>query len=166
MIYRPESAVDANWRELVILGQPVPCKKTEFSAKRNVEVVYRSGSDSVAAYTFGTNEVEDSTIEFDYMGAVKFLAIFGVNDFNPTLTSFAGLSFEMLERVNDPRPITGVVLSAGGHSNIAKGCEVIGFKWGFEQGPGVATTSITVKIKRLEMHRGAAGGGFTLGLAQ
>ncbi len=166
MIYTPSTAVDANWRTLIIEGQPVPCKKTEFSAKRNTENVFRSGSDSVEAYTIGTNEVEDCTIEFDYMAAVKFVRVFGVSDVNPLLTSFAGRVFEMLERVADPRPLIAAVGNAGGHTNIAKGCEVIGFKWGFEQGPGVATTSVMVKIKRLEIHRGAAGGGFTLGLAQ
>jgi hypothetical protein len=161
MIYDERSAVDANWRTLIIEGQPVRCKKTEFSAKSNTENVLRSGSDSVEAYTIGTNEVEDSTWEFDYMGGVAFMRIFGVTDQNPTLTSFAGREFEAVERVSDPRPLG----TAGGHTNIAKGCRVIGIKWGFEQGPAAATFSVTVKIRKVEVFRGAAGGGATLGLS-
>lgn len=160
MIYDEQSAVDANWRTLIIEGKPVRCKKTEFSAKRNKENVTRSGSDSVQAFTIGTNEVEDSTWEFDYMGGVSFMRIFGITDQNPTVTSFAGRVFEALEYVADPRPLG----TAGGHTNIAKGCEVIGIKWGFEQGPAAGTFSVTVAIKRLEIFRGAAGGGATLGL--
>lgn len=160
MIYREDSAVDANWRTLIIEGKPVRCKKTEFSAKRNTQNVYRSGSDSVEAFTIGTNEVEDSTWEFDYMGGVSFMSIFGVNDTNPTLTSFAGRVFEALEYVADPRPLG----TAGGHVNIAKGCEVIGIKWGHEQSEAASTYSVVVKIKRLEIFRGSAGGGATLGL--
>lgn len=161
MIYREGAAVDSNWVTLIIEGQPVRCKKTEFSAKRNKANVMRQGSDSVQAYTLGTNEVEDSTWEFDYMGGVSFMRIFGVTDQNPTITSFAGREFEAIEYVSDPRPLG----TAGGHTNIAKGCEIIGIKWGHEKSEAASTFSVTVAIKRLEIFRGAAGGGATLGLA-
>lgn len=162
MIYREDSAVDSNWVTLVIEGKPVRCKKTEFSAKSNTQKVFRQGSDSAQATTIGTNEVEDSTWEFDYMGGVSFMAIFGVNDVNPTVTSFAGREFEAIEHVADPRPLG----TAGGHTNIAKGCRIIGVKWGHEKSEAASTYSVVVSIRRVEFFRGAAGGGATLGLAQ
>lgn len=165
MIYVPSIAIDANWRTLTIEGQKLPVKKTDFEAKRDTEKVMRSGSNFAQARTLGVGEVADSTWEFDYMGGVKFMSIFGVNDFNVTVTSFAGRMFEAIELVKDPRPISGVFGLAGSHTNIVKGCEVIGVKWGFEQGPASATLTVVVSILTAELFRGAAGGGATLALA-
>jgi hypothetical protein len=165
MIYREKSAVDANWRKLMIEGQEIPVKKTDFEVKRDTEKVLRSGKNRAQARTLGIENVEDSTWEFDYMGGVKFMSVFGVNDINATVTSFAGREFEAIEHVSDPRTgLTAVVGNAGAHTNIVKGCEVIGFKWSFEQGPASATLTVVVSILEAVLFRGAAGGGATLSL--
>ncbi len=163
MIYKDAKAIDANWRKLTINGVDIPVFKTDFEVKRDTEKVKRSGSNKARARTIGDCNVEDSTWEFDAMGAVKFVSVFGITDTNPTLTSFSGLSFEAIEHVSDPTPVAS---NAGSYTNIVKGCEVIGVKWSTEQGPAAIKLTVMVSILDAELMRGAAGGGFTLGLAE
>lgn len=167
MIYKDAKAIDANWRKLTINGIDIPVFKTDFEVKRDTEKVKRSGSNGARARTIGDYNVEDSTWEFDAMGAVKFVSVFGITDTNPTLTSFSGLEFEAIEHVSDPTPgIGNIVSNAGAYTNIVKGCEVIGVKWSTEQGPAAIKLTVVVSILDAELMRGAAGGGFTLGLAK
>jgi hypothetical protein len=161
MIYQENAAVDFNWVTLMIEGQPVKAKKHGFKVARSTSDVFRYGSNEVQAFTLGTVKVEDTTIEFDYMGAMTVKRIFGITDQNAATTALAGREFEMIEDVRDPRPVAG---NAGGETNIAKGCEVVGVEWSVEAGEAATPMTWIVKIKKLEMARGAAGGGFTLGL--
>jgi hypothetical protein len=163
MIYNPAVAVDFNYVTLLIEGQPIKAKKHGFKVVRETEDVVRYGKNEVEAYTIGTTKVEPATIEFDYMGAKTIKRIFGITDQGAATISLAGREFEMVEDVRDPRP---VLSNVGGETNVAKGCEVVGVEWNFEAGPAATPMTWTVKIKTMEMARGAAGGGFTLGLAK
>ena len=163
MLYSPSVAVDFNFVTLMIEGQPIKAKKHGFEVSRDTEDVFRYGSNEVEAFTIGVTKTEPAVIEFDYMGAASIKRIFGITDQNAATISLAGREFEMIEDVRDPRP---VLSNVGGETNIAKGCEVVKVAWNFEAGPAATPMTWTVKIKTMAMAVGAAGGGFTLGLAK
>jgi hypothetical protein len=146
----------------MVEGTSIKARKHGFKVARTTADVGRYGSNEVQAFTLGTVKVDDTTIEFDYIGASTIKRIFGITDQNALTIALCGREFEMVEHVRDPRPIAS---NAGGETNIAKGCEVVGVEWNFEYGETATPMMWVVKIKKLEMARGASGGGFTLGLA-
>lgn len=164
MIFQKQKAVDFNWITLRVNGAVVRAKKHNFKASRTVAEVVRYGNNETEAFTIGISKVEDTTIEFDYMAATTIFNAFGVTDINPARVYMAGRTFEISETITDPDP--NPLTAAGSWSNSGKGCEVIGIEWSPEATEGATAMTWTVKIKSLEIAKGALGGaGMSLGRA-
>lgn len=162
MIYQKNKAADFNWSTLRANGVTVLAKKYGFKAARTVQKVMRHGSNKAVARTIGTTNVEDTVLEFDWIGAVPFLAAMGVTDYNLVETALAGKTFEMVEDIRDPE--TNPLKSAGGFVNVAKNCEIIGVEWNSEAGENVSPLTITVSILDIVVAKGDKGGaGMSLG---
>jgi hypothetical protein len=162
MIFQKEKAPDFNWVTLFANNDEVAAKKHAFKATRQTQKIKRYGSNKDVARTIGTANVDDTVIEFDWMGAVKFLKALGVTDYSLVQVGLAGKTFEMIEGIRDPE--TNIFKSAGGLTNIAKGCEVVGAEWSSEAGENASTLSITVSILDLDIAKGDKGGaGATMG---
>jgi hypothetical protein len=155
MIFQERAGVDFNWHEIVIEGQSVLCKKWGAKFTRKTTKIWRLGNNGAAARTIGTSEIEDMTMEFDFMAGIKFLAIFGVNDFNPSDFEFAGRTFEMIDNVRDTRPLG----TAGSATTIYKDCEVISIETTGEVGETPTGFVVGISVLRGTLARGAAGGG-------
>jgi hypothetical protein len=156
MIFDERAGVDFNWHTIVIEGTSVLCKKWGAKFARKTTKIWRLGNKRPVARTIGTSEIEDMTVEFDFMAGIKFLAIFGVSDFNPTDFDFAGRLFEMLDIVEDPRPVANNV---GRSQNIYKDCEVISIETTGEVGETPTGFVVGISALRGTLARGAAGGG-------
>ena len=159
MIYQERAGVDFNWHNIVIEGENLLCKKWGSKFARKTAKIWRLGDKRPIARTIGTSEIEDMTLEFDYMAGIKFLAIFGVTDFTAVDFDFAGRVFEMLDIVSDPRPIAS---NAGSATTIYKDCEVISIETSGEVGETPTSFIVGISVLRGTMARGAAGGGVTL----
>jgi hypothetical protein len=163
MIYQRNKAPDFNWVTLFAGGgDPVEAKKHGFKATRATQKVMRYGSNKAVARTIGTSVVEDTALEFDWMGAIKFLGNLGITDYNVLQVPLAGKTFEMVEGIRDPE--TNLFKSAGGVTNVAKGCEIVGVEWNHEAGENASPLTITVSILDLDIAKGDKGGaGMNLG---
>jgi hypothetical protein len=162
MIFKKEKAPDFNWVTLRAGGAEVRAKKHGFKATRATQKIMRYGSNKAVARTIGTSNVDDTAIEFDWIGAISFLNAMGVTDYNLVPVKLAGKTFEMTEDIRDPE--TNPLRSAGGFVNIAKGCEIIGVEWNSEAGENASPLTITVSILDLDIAKGDLGGaGMNLG---
>jgi hypothetical protein len=162
MRFQKRKAVDFNWVTLRIKGVEVKAKKHGFKVARTTQKVTRYGSNVAEARTIGMVNVDDSVIEFDIMAATTILNAFGVTDGNIAKVYLTGQSFEMTEDVRDPdpNPLTG----AGGMTNLAKGCEIIGVEWSGEVGENASAMSWTISILDMDIAKGDLGGaGMSLG---
>jgi hypothetical protein len=162
MIFQKDKAPDFNWVTLFANGAEVAAKKHGFKQTRATQKIKRYGSPKDVARTRGTVTVEDTVIEFDWMGAVKFMQSLGVTDYNLAPVDLVGKTFEMVEGIRDPE--TNIFKSAGGLTNVAKGCEVVGAEWSSEASENASPLSITVSILDLDIAKGDKGGaGMTMG---
>ena len=159
MLYQERAAIDFNWHEIVIEGQNVLCKKWGSKITRKTTLIYQLGSRKPVARTMGTVEVEDMTLEFNYMAGLKFLSIFGVTDFSVIDTQFAGREFEMIDSITDPRPIPS---AAGRSTSIYKGCEILSLETTGEAGETPTGLVVTIGAREAIIARGTAGGGASL----
>ena len=164
MIFQERKAPDFNWITLRVNGVEVAAKKHNFKATRTVQKVSRYGSNKAVARTIGTFNVEDTVIEFDWMGANTILRAMGVTDSNLAPVTLAGKSFEMVEDIRDPE--TNLFKSAGGWTNAAKDCEVLAVEWTGETAEGASAMSWTISILDIDIAKGDKGGaGMNLGRA-
>jgi hypothetical protein len=162
MIFKKDKAPDFNWVTLLVGTTEVLAKKHGFKVTRTTQKVMRYGSNKAVARTVGTSNVDDTVIEFDWMGALPFLEALGITDFNTIEVTLAGKEFEMVEGIRDPE--TNLFKSAGGLTNIAKKCEVVAVEWSSEASENASPLNITVSILDMVIAKGDKGGaGFTLG---
>ena len=157
MRYQEHKAPDFNWVTVRIGLTEVKAMKHGFKMTRTVAKVKRYGSSKDVARTRGTSSVDDTTLEFDWMGALSFLRELGVSDVNPLAVDLVGKQFELVEDLRDPE--TNPVKSAGGLTNVAKNCEIISMEWNHEATEKQSPLMIGVSILDMSVARGDLGGG-------
>lgn len=159
MIYQEQKAIDHNWCKLLMSGfssDPLLVTKYPLKDKRTVEKIRVVGSPRVVAFTRGIYEAEDTVLEMHELAFyTKFLPRLGATIQNTTLVGAAGKVFELSEYVSDPDKS---VFGAGGVTNFAKGCEVIGFEKGVENTEKANIVMVTISIKEIVWGVGPGGG--------
>lgn len=164
MRFQRRKAPDYNWVTLRIKGVEVRAKKHGFKVARTTQKVIRYGSNVAEARTIGTVNVEDSVLEFDQMATNAVFGAFGITDGSLAKKYLTGEVFEMTEDIRDPdpNPLTG----AGGWSNAAKGCEIVGLEWSGEVSENASPMNWTISILDMDIAKGDLGGaGMSLGRA-
>jgi hypothetical protein len=150
-------APDFNWVTILLGLTPIRAKKYGVKMTRTVAKVYRFGSSRAQARTRGTSNVDDTTLEFDWMGAQSFLRELGVSDVNPLELDLVGKQFEITEDIRDPEP--NLAKSAGGLTNVLQNCEVISFEWSHEATEKESSLMVGISILSAKMAKGDLGGG-------
>jgi hypothetical protein len=163
MIYQEQKAIDSNWCKLMMSGlsaDPLLVTKYALKDKRTVEKIRVVGSSIVRAFTRGIYEAEDTVIEMHALAFyTKFLPRLGATVQNAQIVGAVGKVFELSEYVADPDKGP---FGAGGVTNLAKGCEVIGFESSTENTEKATVVMVTISIKEIVWGQSGLGGGISL----
>jgi hypothetical protein len=169
MIYQEQKAVDHNWCKLLMSGftaDPLLVTKYALKDKRTIDKLRVIGSPLVVAFTRGIYEAEDTVLEmYEAAFYTKFIPRLGAgvsvqaNAGGVQIIGAAGKVFELSEYVSDPDKSA---FGAGGVTNFAKGCEVIGCEKSVENSEKGNVFMVTVAIKEIEWGQSGLGGGFSL----